>query len=221
MSKKVDRAAHGPSWTEVILGAALSAALGVALGAAVLVAKPMTRVKAEPAPEEREKHTLYFIEGARGDANSVKQALAKRKSIGPGQTISITEQELNAIVAPVAPPAPKAGEKGAPAVVVTAPNFRIHESRLQVAMPVNVDLAGMAVGSLVVARGVIVKAGEQYTFQPDEIYLGSLPLQKFPFALDYVQEKYIRSQPLPEDIATALGNAKDLTIDGNQIKLTL
>lgn len=216
MSKKVDRASHGPSWTEVILGAALSVALGIVLGAAVLVARPMQRVSAEPAPEEREKNTLYYVEGAR-DPNKVKEALAKRKSIGPGQTFTITEAELNAIVAPASAPTPK---PGAPAVV-TAPNFRIHDSRLQVAMPVNVDVVGMNVSSLVVARGGIAKVNEQYTFQPEEIYLGSLPLQKFPFALDYVEKKYIQGQPLPEDIANALGHAKDITIEGDAIKLTL
>ena len=36
-TKKVDRALHGPSWTEVILGAVLSIILGVVLGAALLV----------------------------------------------------------------------------------------------------------------------------------------------------------------------------------------
>ena len=40
MSKKIDRAVHGQSWAEVILGAALSLVLGVLLMAAWLLASP-------------------------------------------------------------------------------------------------------------------------------------------------------------------------------------
>ena len=116
MSKKIERAVHGPGWAEVILGAVLSAVLGVVLGAALLILKPIVVVK--ELPKEPVAGAVYYVEGSR-DTAKAKQALAKRKAFAQGQSVTVTEDEINSLAAPAAaapatPPPPKKGEKAAP-----------------------------------------------------------------------------------------------------------
>lgn len=114
MSKKTDRVAHGPGWAEVILGAALSGLLGIVLGAALLILKPVINVKELPKAEERVRGTVYYVEGAQG--GNPRQAQAKRKAFIEGQSVTVSEAEINALIgggtpaAGATPPA-KAGEK--------------------------------------------------------------------------------------------------------------
>lgn len=235
MSKKVDRAAHGPGWAEVILGAVLSAALGIALGAVLLIVKPVATVKELPKPEDRVRGTVYFVEGSR-DTAKAKQALAKRKAFVEGQSVTVTEEEINSLVgpAPGAPAAPaakdakaaKAAEKKAePAAESTlatgTPNFRVREGRIQIAVPVNVSLAGVTQKVLVQTRGEIVKEGELFVFRPGEMYLGSCPVQRLPFLAGYVRSKFLETQTIPEDIATAWRKLAGVAIEGNALKLTM
>src|SRR5687768_17187418 len=121
MSIKIDRATHGPSWVEVILGAVLSAILGVALAAVLLIVRPVTPVKVMPKEADRDPKAVYYIEGSR-DVTKGRQAPAKRKAFAEGQSVTVVEDELNALAAVQAiPAAPKAddkaktAEKGAPA----------------------------------------------------------------------------------------------------------
>src|SRR6476660_757483 len=97
MSKKIDRAKHGPSWAEVILGAVLSLVLGVVIGAVLLILLPVEVAKEKP--KEPNPKVVYYIEGAR-DSNKAKQALAKRKAFVEGQSVTVTEDEINSLITP-------------------------------------------------------------------------------------------------------------------------
>lgn len=114
MSKKIDRAAHGPSWAEVILGAALSLVLGVVLGALLLILRPVVIAKEMPKEKDRDPKAVYFIEGSR-DTAKAREAAAKRKSFVEGRSVTVNEDEINTLAAPNAPSlaaaAPKPGEK--------------------------------------------------------------------------------------------------------------
>ena len=72
----------------------------VVLGALLLVFRPVVTVKEEP--KERDRGVVYYVEGSR-DPSKARQALAKRKAFTDGQSITITEEEINALIAP--PPA--------------------------------------------------------------------------------------------------------------------
>ena len=118
----MDKSAHEPGWGEVILGAILSVVLGAVLGAVALVLRPVAQVK--ELPKEQVKGMVYVLEGSR-DSKKASQATAKRKAFVGGQSVSVTEDEINSFLAPLPlvdpPPAAagaaktKAGEKaGAP-----------------------------------------------------------------------------------------------------------
>lgn len=236
---KVDRAIHGPSWTEVILGAVLSLILGVALGAALLILKPVKQVRELPKEGDRDSSLVYYVEGSR-DGSKAKQALAKRQAFVAGKSVQVTEEEVNSLVggsaAPATPPpaAPKAGdkkgaEKAAEKAAAAAgdllatgtPNVRIRDNVLQIGVPVTVGLMGLEQKVIVFGRGKLVKGSDGYVYEPDELYLGSCPVQRLPFLSGYVRNKFLAATPIPEDIATAWKKVTDATIEGNTLKLTL
>lgn len=239
---KIDRAIHGPSWTEVILGAVLSLVLGVVLGAALLVLKPVKQVRELPKEADRDSSLIYYVEGSR-DGSKAKQALAKRQAFVAGKSVQVTEDEINSLVggpaAPATPPAakapaPKAGEKkvaekaaekaaaAANDMLATGtPNVRIRDNVLQVGVPVTIGLFGLEQKVIVFGRGKLVKGGDSFVYEPEELYLGSCPVQRLPFVSGYVRNKFLAATPIPEDIATAWKKVTDATVEGNTLKLTL
>lgn len=243
MSKKINRATHGPGWGEVIFGAVLSAVLGVVLGVVVLVTKPVVSVKELPKPEERVRGTVYYVEGAQG--GNAKQALAKRKAFVEGQSVTVTEAEINALASPAGPagaatPPPKsgekakapekakAGEKAAPATPSSGemlakgpPNVRLRGGVMQVGLPVTLNVLGQSQKVLVQARGQFVKDGDVFAYHADELYFGSCPVQRLPYLSSYVHNKFLNAQAIPEDIATAWRKLANVAIEENALKLTM
>lgn len=221
---KVDRAIHGPSWAEVIIGAVLSLVLGVALGAVVLVIKPVVTVK--ELPKEPVTGAVYYIEGAR-DGSLGRQVLAKRKAFTSGQSVKVTEQEVNALADATNAPAAKPGEK-APAPTAAegllstgTPNVRIHGGSMQIAVPVTVDLLGFTQKVMIQARGGFEKDGDGFAYEPSELYLGSCPVQRLPFLSSYVRHKLFTSHPIPEDLAAAWAKLANVSIEGNTLNLAM
>lgn len=233
MSKKVDRALHGPSWTEVILGAVLALLLGGALGAVLLILRPVVEVREEP--KERASKTVYYIPGS-NNAAKAREALAKRKAFVEGQSVTVVEDEINALLAAsAASEKAKAGQQGkaatpadksAPAgnassdyIAAGVPNVRIREGVLQVGVPVTIDLLGKKV--IAQASGGFVKQGDIFVYEPETLHLGSCPVQRLPFLSGFVRSKFLAGQSIPEDIKTAWTKLANVTIEGNAVKLTM
>jgi hypothetical protein len=220
MSRKIDRATHGPSWTEIILGIFLSTVLGVVLGAVALTLKPVVAVK--EMPKEPDANSVYYLEGGR-DTAKAKQALAKRAAFAQGQSVSVNEDELNVLIGtPAAPAAPaKPGATPPPAGQLTfgTPNFRIDGGALQIAAPVTVTAAGLKL--IVQARGGFVKSGDRLVFSPDTLYVGSCPVQRLPFLAGYVRSQFAAAQAVPEDLAAAWRKLANVAIEGKTLTLTM
>lgn len=246
-SKKVERALYGPSWTEVILGAVLSFVLGGVLAAAVLIARPVKTVRELPKESDREREVIYYIEGSR-DSTKGRQWQAKRQQLVAGESVALTEEELNAALggktaapapAPAAPapkgkgPAPKApapapAAEPAPAVaagggliVPSAPNFRIHDNLLQVGVPCTLNVYGFQLPIVVVATGGFAKTGDGVVFSPDSFYIGSLQVNRLPALEGFVTRKILAAQTIPEDLATAWKKVSDAGVEGKTLKLSM
>jgi len=231
MSAKKSAAEHSPSWFEVIFGAVLSVALGAVLGAALLILRPAVTVKELPKEADRVAGTVYYVEGSH-DGGKAKQAVAKRKLFAQGRSVDVIEDEINSFAgSPPAPAAnPKPGEKAAPASAAAAsagdlltpgaPNFRIREGVVQIGVPVKLNLFGLIEQKiLVVARGAFAKKGDTFAFDPDTLYVGSCPVQRFPFAAGLVAKKVLATIPVPDDIAAAWPKLAGVTAEGNTLKL--
>jgi hypothetical protein len=230
MSKKVDRAVHGPGWGEVILGAVLSLVLGVVLGAVLLMLKPVITAK-EP-PKESVAGAVYYIEGSH-DTTKAKQALAKRKAFVAGQSVTATEDEINSLTAPAPAAAPKPAEKGKPAdkaapasentglITPGTPNVRIRNGVVQIGVPVTIAALGFDQKVIVQAHGGFTKDGDVFVFDSTDLYVGACPVQRLPFLAGYVRSKVLAAQPIPEDIATAWRKLASVSVDGNALKLAM
>jgi hypothetical protein len=227
MSKAKNTDSHGPSWTEVILGAVLSVILGAALAAAFLILKPVT--KAKELPKEPAANMVYYLEGSQ-DATKARQALTKQNLFAQGRSVAVTEDELNALVAPAAPAAPAKGKAAAEpppaaapagAVAFGHPNFRIRKSELQIAVPVHLSVSGVEVDVIAQARGGFVRSGEMFVFAPSEVLVGSCPVHRLPIAEGYVMKKILAAKELPEGVVAAWGRLSDVALDGATLKLTM
>jgi hypothetical protein len=227
MSRKIDRSKQGPGWGEVILGAALSLALGAGLGATLLVLRPVKVVKEEP--KEREPGAVYYIEGSR-DAAKGKMSLAKRRAFLEGQTVTITEDEINAMLAPP-PAAPKADAKGKapekapePAkgngyVSAGTPTVRLHGGQLQVGVPVTIELLGQKV--IVQAKGGFVRGSQGFEFDPESILVGSLPIERLPVVAGIVRGKFLSLDVMPDDFRANWTKLSAVAVEGNALKLQM
>lgn len=229
MSKKIDRAVHGPGMGEIILGVILSLALGAVLGAVVLIIRPVNTVKEMPKEEDRAKGAVYYIEGS-NVTSKAGQAAAKRKSFAAGQSVTATEDEINSLIAAPKAPAPgapkdakQAAEAAAAAetIAVGAPNVRISDGRVQVAAPVTLNVFGFSQKMVVQARGEFVKGSDGFVYEPSELYVGSCPVERVPVLSGYVRKKVLAAQPIPEDIATAWKRVSDISVEGNTLRLSM
>lgn len=221
--------AHGPGWLEVIFGAVLSLILGVVLGALLLMLKPAVVVRELPKEADRDPKAIYYVEGSR-DGSKSREAQAKRKAFTEGQSVTVVEDELNALAAPTGPAAAKpaavakAGEKAAAedeTFVTGTPNFRIRDGALQFAVPVTVNWLGASQKVIVQTRGGFVKRGDVYVFEPDTFHVGSCPLQRVPFVVNYVRAKFVEAQAIPEDLKTSWAKLASVSIEGNSLRLVM
>jgi hypothetical protein len=242
---KIERALYGPSLFEVTLGALLSVLVGVLLATMFLVFKPAIVAQELPKEEERVQGAVYFLEGKKDAARS-KQWHRKRQLLlegTPGE-ITFTEEELNAWFAsgetkkpasaakPAAKPAKpaKPGEKAAaepdapiPDELLTleTPNVRIREGVFQVGVPGTLNLVYFSVPVVVQTRGHFQKVGEIWAFQPDELYVGSMPLHRIPKVTEKLAERLMRSSLIPDDAMAAWKRVSEIGVDGKQLKLVI
>lgn len=219
----------GPSWTEVVLGGILSLALGVVLAAASLIFRPVAVVKELPKEADRKKEAIYYIEGSR-DAARARSAESKRTAFVAGQSVIVNEDELNLLASPkpapppAAPPKPKPGEIP---VTLTAdaslmpPKFRIRDGVMQIAVPSNLNLMGFGHNVMMIAKGDFTRVNGKFEFVPASITVGSCPLERMPFAKDFVMKKLLGHQPMPDDVAASWAKLVGVHVEASDLKLVM
>ena len=229
MSAKTRGRGYEPSWTEVTIGALLSVIIGALFGVVYLVVKPVVTVKEMPKEEEVDRTAVYFIEGGR-DGGKSRDAAAKRKAFVGGTPVILNEHELNSYVTPAAAPGKPAAPGAKPAAAPAAPgagytsgvvNFRIHDSQLQIGVPVKIDLFGLELSVVVQTRGTFVQKEGGFAFDPATMLVGSCPVDRLPAARSFVMEKFIATQQVPEDISKAWAKLTDVAVVGSALKLTM
>jgi hypothetical protein len=227
MSRKIDRALRGPSVFEVVLGAGLSLLLGIALAATLLVFRPVITVRQMPKEDAVVPDAIYFVEGSRDPAKA-RDVLAKSQAFLAGKSVSVLEQEMNAVAGPAAILAASTEKK--PADVPPAegsmlapgtPNFRLHDGTLQVGMPVTVNALGLNQTIVVQARGGFEKQDDIFVYEPDVFYVGSLPLQRLPFLAGYARDQIMEKYKIPDEIKAAWTKLANVSVDGNVLNLTM
>ena len=227
---KVDRALYGPSLTEVILGATLSVAFGAVLGVALLVLKPVEVVK--EIPKNAPADAVYYVAGPRGASNTATLQ-AKRKLLVAGNSVTVTQEELNALAnaerpsMSVRPPKPAAPGAPAPAPAPSdtftsgTPNLRIYNGELQVALPVKISLAGFDSDVTVQTRGTFAKHDTGFVYEPSKVLIGSCPVGRIPGMTGWVVGKFLLSKPFPADLVTAWEKLSNVEIIDSTLLLSM
>lgn len=221
MNKKLERELNGPGWVEVIFGAILSFSLGIVLAFLFLAFTPVVKVK--ELPKEPAANTVYFIPGSR-NSDKTRQLAAKQSAFLQGQSVSFNEDELNALAAPKE--APKPTSLPVPAndkTVSAAPlDFRIHDSLLQIGLPVHLNVLGFEHDIIVQARGGFEKAGDTVVFHPKELYVGGCPLQNLPGGVaDKLFVRMVDSAHMPTEFVEAWRRVTEAKVDGSLVRLTM
>jgi hypothetical protein len=223
MLKKVNKSQKGPSWFEVGLGALLSVMLGALLGAAYMINKPVVKVTA--TPKDPAPGVVYLIEGAK-DLNR-DGIMEKRRQFVGGESVLLDEGEVNGFLAGLAKPsapAPKPGEKAAPAnepktLETSTINARIHEGKIQFSDTATVTFLGVTVPVVVQSTGVFRKSGSVFEFDPEDIYVGGCPMQRMIFFRSWILRKLLFVGPAPDDVAGAWSKLSDVSIEGTKLRL--
>lgn len=207
---------------EVGLGAVLAVVLGVLLGAAYLVTRPVLKVK--EIPKDAPSSAVYFIEGSR-DFDKTVDVSEKRKAFDGGESVDVTEGEINVFLSGLEKPAGKPADKGAPAdpkmLDASSFNTRLHNGKIQLADTVTLNAYGISEAVIVQATGTFEKHGSEFEFVPDEFYVGGCPVQRLPFVKDWLLSKLLFTQAVPDDLATAWQKLAEVQIDGSTLRLKM
>jgi hypothetical protein len=225
MSKKIDRALYGPSWTEVTIGALLSVLIGLALCAVWLTSKPVETVR--EMPKEPVSGMVYHIEGS-ANATKGRQWESDRKMLIAGKSITLTEDELNTAVKTLTTDAAKVAiankTEEKPAVKMINPgtlNFRIQDSMLQIGAPVELNYYGIATKVQVVAQGTFERSGDKFAYAPTKFYVGSCPIVRLPVIGEKILDLILANAPIPAELIEAWGKLANVTIEGSELKLAM
>jgi len=211
-----------PSWFEVGLGAVLSVILGCAVGAALLVIRPVQKVK--EIPKDAPASAVYYIEGSR-DFNRTGEVTDKRKALAGGESVEVSEGEINVFLGAIAKPAAatKPGEKptDAKALDVGGLNARIHDGKLQLADTVTLNLFGASGSFIVQATGGFERRGGGFEFVPESFYVGACPVQRLPIVKDILLKRLLLAQPVPDDLAAAWPKLSNVSVEGPMLRLKM
>jgi hypothetical protein len=218
------RGPQGPSWAEVSTAALLSVILGGVVGAAILAFQPVLVVKEPPAPKDRLAGSVYFTEGLR-DSTKSAEAVRKRQLFMGGQSISLSEEELNLLFAA---PAAAPGEKPKPVEVSVAgvfsagePNVRLADGLIQLAAPVRLAVPDLGLRFIAQIRGRMVRKAEGFVFEPSEMYLGSCPLGAIPFVSGLIRSRLGTLDLVPGELRANWARLVDASVEGRLLRLRL
>ncbi len=215
----------GPGSGEIAFAAVLSVLLGVFVGVAFLVLQPVLVVKELPPEKDRPRGAVYHVPG-RLDSSRQAEAVRKRQLFMGGQSISLSEEELNLLFAPAKPSA--ASKKDAvPEVLVAGvfavgePNVRLADGIIQLAAPVRLTMPDLGLRLTAQIHGRMAKTAEGWVFDPLEVYLGSCPVGALPFVRGMVRSQLGTLDVIPEDLRANWRKLAEARVEGGLLRLRL
>ena len=213
--KRIDRALNGPGVFEVTLGALMGIGLGVALAALYLMLKPVA-ILTKP-PETVAAAEVYFV---KGDVNTTKAHQWSRKqqllTAGGSADVVFSEEELNAWMASATAKAPADASK---LVTPEWVNFRIRDGVMQIGIGGKFDALELTHPFVIQARGKFVQGANGFEFTADELYIGSLPTHRVPGLPQWIIQRALAAQKLPEDLTTMWRNFKLVAVEDSALHI--
>jgi hypothetical protein len=221
---KKHKANAGPGWLEIGISAVLSVAIGAVLGAAYLVTKTVKKVDSIPKDTSE---AAYYLEG-KIDMNHSTAAVEKRKRLIEGESITLTEGEINIILGTLEKPAAaqKPAAKGAPPPDLPLLDFgplnaRLSGGEIQLGESLTYNVYGFSGIIYIRSRGTFEKRGSSFEFVPELTYVGGCPVDKIPFARDLVFRKLLFVKSVPDDVYAAWLKLVGVSIQGDSLDLKM
>lgn len=171
--------------------------LGMVVAGLVLALRPV------PSGEGPVAGTARYVAGL-ADAERAREAPVRLDSLRAGQDVTLSEPELNALLA-----RPTGG---------AAPNVRLAEGRIQVARAVALPGWPAVSRPFLQARAEPVRAGAGWALQAREVYLGGLALHRLPVCAEIAWRDGLEPL-LPPELRAALPGARELEIAGGTLRL--
>ena len=209
-------ARNAPSTLEIVLGSILSVILGVFLASVFLACRPMKVVN--EIPKEPEEGVVYFLEGSK-DYEASRRWAFKHDVFVKGQSVQVTEGELNFWGTSVYPPVPKDKPSDATFSFGT-PQFHIQDDELKIGTLCTFNFFGLFRHQFPVqVAGGFVKNGDHYAFKPREVVVGALPAQRLGPIGTLIYRQVVNAFVPPEDVAAAWNKLTDVHVEGNELIL--
>ncbi len=214
-------------WMQSLLAAALAMVLGAVLGGLTLVTKPVEVVRKAPNLAEWDPDQVFFQPGER-DSNRGRLWSQKRRMLVQkvGGAVSFTEHELNQWLGGRGTTPrikPKPGEAAPPMDTFTHDgwNFRVADGVLQVGLPGQLNLFSDPIPVVFQARGGFAKENERWVFAANEVWLGSLPLHRFPGMLEQFRLWQAEPSRWPEEVNEVWGRVASATVTDRTVELQM
>jgi len=216
-----------PGLVEIIAGSVLSLLAGVLLAALFLIFKPVASV--DQLPKDAKDGGVYFVQG-RKDWNSGRRWLFKRDSFVQGHSVSVTEDELNAWVEaiypplPTTPPSAKDKEKkevDVPWLQQGTPNLRLTADGLSLGVVCDLNIFGLTQKVVVQSEGHFAKTKGAVVFQPNTLFVGSLPLHRFRPIKGFAFRLLAGLYQFPAELENAWAKLGDAKVERSQLVMTV
>jgi hypothetical protein len=199
----------------MVIGSILSIVLGALLACFYLAVRPMEVVK--KIPEEPKAGVVYFVEGKK-DYEASRRWMFKRDVFVQGQSVEVTEGELNFWIDSVYPK-PASDAPNDAIFSIGTPQFRIEDDELKAGALCRLNVFGLVHEVAVQAAGGFVKNGDRFAFNPREMRIGGLPAEKLGPLGSFVFNRLAGAFVPPEDAAEAWGKLTDVHVEGDQLIL--
>jgi hypothetical protein len=156
------------------------------------------------------------------EAAIAEAAAAKAKAAAKAS--KSTKPAPGAASTPAAPAEETTPAEAPPTELITCGvvNFRIRGGVVQVGLPATVTtIGGYQFPVVVQTHGGFEKRDDMYMFVPDEFMIGSLPLHRFPHAVEYLMKRAMNNESLPPELLGAWKKVKTVVVDDKALKLTI
>jgi hypothetical protein len=211
----------GPKPYEVIIGAFLSIILGVLLAAVYLVSQPVEEVDELPPETQRDRRTVYFVEGRTGSAldfNWRPKATAFEE--GVSGSIELVEEELNQWAAVTFPDLEDMESEGMLSIMPRSVNFRVDDDRLHIASNLEISVFGFGGEYLAQSRGNLVQRDGRYVFAPESLALGGFRVPHGGL-IDLLVGRVLSAFDPPEELSEAWSRMSRAEVQGDRLIVEL
>ncbi|MBK9992061.1 MAG: hypothetical protein IPP19_15395 [Verrucomicrobia bacterium] len=181
-------------------------------------------VQGEVAFTEDDLNTWFMSSTPAGQEALAKAAQAAAEAAAaakPGAKSKAKPAAKPAAPAPAADAAPAEELPPTDLIVASVINFRIRDGVVQLGLPTTINTLGYVFPVVAQARGGFEKVDDMYVFVPDEVMIGSLPLHRFPRAIEYMMKRAMQSDALPSEMMAAWKKVKTVVVEDKVIKLTI